>query len=444
MKTITENKRLAAEIQRLKEENSALRKKERSAIRYIRDKVDQLLVIMGTVPLKPEELEDDTLIDLDPIGIVSDSFAQVLDNVRTTNESLQMANDEIEAIIDSVQAGILVMDSECKILSYNQKMADLFKEGAENIMGRSCNEVLCGKDEPDEHCVITRILAGEKNAVKKGWSCRGKFYDVTATPITDSSGKLSRIVMLYADVTQRKKAEEEIKESEERYRDLFENASDLIQIVKPDGHIDYVNRSWREILGYNNYEITKLTVFDLIHPECISHCLDLFKKVIQGEQVEKFETKFIAKDGREILLEGTTSCKFEDGRLSGFSDVVLLADDDLMVTAVGSAMLKRLGFEVLTAVDGQEAVDLYTTNRETVCLVILDVSMPKKDGIAALCELKEINNEVKVILASGYAEDQVIKGNQKEQPNGFLHKPFKLWELSDTINKVLSGREGGS
>ncbi len=314
MKTNTENKRLAAEIQLLKEENSILRKKERSAIRYIRDKVDQLLVIMGTVPLKPEELEDDTLIDLDPIGIVSDSFSQVLDNVRTTNESLQMANDEIEAIIDSVQAGILVMNRECRILSYNQKMADLFKEGAENIMGLSCNEALCDKDKPDANCVVKRMLAGEKNAVKKGWSCRGRFYDVTATPIMDSSGKLSHIVMLYADITQRKKDEEKIKESEERYRDLFENASDLIQIVGPEGHIDYVNRAWRETLGYNEYEINKLTVFDLIHPECINHCLDLFKKVVQGEQVDKFETKFLAKDGREILLEGTTSCKFEDGK----------------------------------------------------------------------------------------------------------------------------------
>jgi PAS domain S-box-containing protein len=314
MKTNTENKRLAAEVQRLKEENSSLRKKERCAIRYIRDKVDQLLVIMGTVPLKPEELEDDTLIDLDPIGIVSDSFSQVLANVRTTNENLHVAKDEIEAIINSVQAGILVMNSKCKILSYNQKMADLFNESTENIMGLSCNEVLCDKVKPDESCVIKKILAGEKDAVKKGWSCRGRFYDVTATPIMDSSGRLSHIVVLYIDITQRKEAEDGIKESEQRYRDLFENANDLIQIVGPDGHIDYVNRTWRDTLGYNEHEISKLTVFDLIHPDCISHCRDLFKKVVQGEHVDKFETKFMAKDGREILLEGTTSCKFEDGK----------------------------------------------------------------------------------------------------------------------------------
>ena len=144
---------------------------------------------------------------------------------------------------------------------------------------------------------------------------------------------------------------------------------------------------------------------------------------------------------KEVAMQ-SESMEYHDAegdRLPVFSGVVLLADDDPMVTAVGSAMLKRLGFEVLTAVDGQEAVDLYTAHRETVCLVILDISMPKKDGFAALRELKEINDEVKVILASGYGEDEVIKVNEKKQPNGFLHKPFKLRELADTVQKVMSG-----
>ena len=147
---------------------------------------------------------------------------------------------------------------------------------------------------------------------------------------------------------------------------------------------------------------------------------------------------------KEVVMQ-PESMEYHDtvgGLLPTFSGVVLLADDDLMVTAVGSEMLKRLGFEVLTAVDGQEAVDLYTTHRETVCLVILDVSMPKKDGIEVLHDLKEINDEVIVILASGYGEDEVIKGTEKKPPNGFLHKPFKMKELSDAINKVLPGRGG--
>ena len=128
-------------------------------------------------------------------------------------------------------------------------------------------------------------------------------------------------------------------------------------------------------------------------------------------------------------------------QLPVFSGVVLLADDDDMVTAVGSAMLKRFGFEVLTAVNGQEAVDLYKLHRKTINLVILDVSMPKKGGIPALQELKAINNEVMVILASGYGEEEVLQENSMQQPDGFLHKPFKLQELADTIDKVLAGSE---
>ncbi len=128
-------------------------------------------------------------------------------------------------------------------------------------------------------------------------------------------------------------------------------------------------------------------------------------------------------------------------RLPVFSGVVLLADDDDMVTAVGSAMLKRFGFEVLTAANGLEAVDLYRLHGERITLVILDVSMPKKGGIPALQELKAINNKVMVILASGYGEEDVLQENSMQQPDGFLHKPFKLQELADTVDKVLAGSE---
>ena len=117
------------------------------------------------------------------------------------------------------------------------------------------------------------------------------------------------------DITERVLAEEALKESEERYRDLFENANDLIQSVAPDGRFVYVNRAWRETLGYDEGEIANLSMFDVVHPDSQAHCMDVFKRVMTGEQVdEEVEAAFVTKDGRKILVEGNANCKFEGGR----------------------------------------------------------------------------------------------------------------------------------
>ncbi|MBU4295592.1 MAG: response regulator, partial [Proteobacteria bacterium] len=78
-------------------------------------------------------------------------------------------------------------------------------------------------------------------------------------------------------------------------------------------------------------------------------------------------------------------------------------------------------------------------NQEIIDLVILDFSMPRKDGVTSLQELKQTNAQVKVILTSGYAEEQVMIRQGEAHPEAFLHKPFVLEKLAETIGKVLTG-----
>ncbi|MCG2747348.1 MAG: response regulator, partial [Desulfobulbaceae bacterium] len=125
--------------------------------------------------------------------------------------------------------------------------------------------------------------------------------------------------------------------------------------------------------------------------------------------------------------------------LPSFSGIVLLADDDDMVSDTGRQMLETIGFDVLIARDGQEAVDIYQRNQEIIDLVILDFSMPRKDGVTSLQELKQTNAQVKVILTSGYAEEQLMIRQGEAHPEAFLHKPFVLEKLAETIGKVLTG-----
>jgi diguanylate cyclase (GGDEF)-like protein/PAS domain S-box-containing protein len=116
-------------------------------------------------------------------------------------------------------------------------------------------------------------------------------------------------------IVERERGRQTLQEKEERYRDLFENANDLIQSVTMDGRFLYVNKTWRETLGYTQSEVEELSLFDIIQPEYLSHCQEIFQKILSGESVDKIETAFRTKDGRKVIVEGSASYQYKDGKL---------------------------------------------------------------------------------------------------------------------------------
>ena len=112
----------------------------------------------------------------------------------------------------------------------------------------------------------------------------------------------------------RKEAESALLESEERYRDLFENATDLIQCVTADGSFVYVNQAWRETLGYSEAEIAELNILDVIHPSYKTQYIKILQKVMYGEKHERIQAQFVTKNQEIISLEGNINCKFVEGK----------------------------------------------------------------------------------------------------------------------------------
>ncbi|MBF0231734.1 MAG: response regulator [Desulfamplus sp.] len=119
---------------------------------------------------------------------------------------------------------------------------------------------------------------------------------------------------------------------------------------------------------------------------------------------------------------------------------MLVVDDEEMVRTIGATMLRRLGFNVLEAKDGVEALEVFMQNKDEIRLVLCDLSMPRMNGWQTIDALRKLVPDIPVILASGYDEAQVMSGEHCGFIQPFLHKPYHMAELKSVIEKTLEGK----
>ncbi|GAM10842.1 cyanobacterial phytochrome B [Geobacter sp. OR-1] len=203
---------LYAELKRLREENGYLRDKIAGKSAYIRTKTNELLGVMGTQPLKPEELDDETLVDVDPIGIISSSIKHVLENLKETNHQLHIVNENTSAIFAAAEVGILVIDGRKKILSCNNKLRELFfpDKDLSAVIGSYCSDEVCRHNRPKEGCACEMIQDGRGIGRIESWKYGDRIFNVVATPIKNEDGELADVVVVYNEITELKTAEEQL------------------------------------------------------------------------------------------------------------------------------------------------------------------------------------------------------------------------------------------
>ena len=135
---------------------------------------------------------------------------------------------------------------------------------------------------------------------------------------------------------------------------------------------------------------------------------------------------------KEVLEEQMLSEEVWKG-----SETVLLVDDEEMITDAGRELLKEIGYSVLIARSGREAIEIYGKNRERIDLVILDMIMPGMGGGETYDRLKEGDPDIKVLLSSGYGINGEAGEILDRGCDGFIQKPFNVKELSQKLREIL-------
>ncbi|MEJ2686237.1 MAG: PAS domain S-box protein [Gammaproteobacteria bacterium] len=183
--------------------------------------------------------------------------------------------------------------------------------GLRDVCGKPITEVIPGfrDTDPELFEILGRIARGG------GSEKFEKYISALATWVSVSaySPEQNHFVAIFDIITERKLAEAMLRRSEERYQDIFDNTSDLIQCVAPDGTFIYTNRTWRETLGYTEREIAQLNLMDVLHPDSLACCQDRFRRLLDGETLTCITFKFQKKTGEPVYLAGDCGSLVKDG-----------------------------------------------------------------------------------------------------------------------------------
>lgn len=120
-----------------------------------------------------------------------------------------------------------------------------------------------------------------------------------------------------------------------------------------------------------------------------------------------------------------------------FKGTVLIADDEAIVRMVLEEMLVRIGFDVFTAEDGSQALELFSKEPDKFDLVIFDMTMPQMSGEELFYNLQKIKPDVRAVLSSGYQEEAALDEMQAAGLSGILPKPYNMGEITDELTRIL-------
>jgi two-component system cell cycle sensor histidine kinase/response regulator CckA len=221
-------------------------------------------------------------------------------------EENRQSLDFLASVLEGIGEGVVVMDKDYRILTANKGYLSQVGKTREDILGRHCYEV---SHHFDSHCMDNGHKCPVKTVFETGSPARAMHthYDSNnqeihvechAYPIKDATGNVIRAIETLNDVTDRIRLEQKLKESEEKYRDLYDNAPDGYYSLAGNGLIVEANRTFLQMLGYRrDGAIGKLCMEDLLSGDSVKTCQTKFLELKKAGYMRNLELTMVKKDG---------------------------------------------------------------------------------------------------------------------------------------------------
>jgi PAS domain S-box len=232
--------------------------------------------------------------------------------------ALGASETQLRTIVESVPECVKLLDTEGRLLKINRAGIKMLEaDSFEAIRGRSYADLVTAEFREAFIECTNKVVAGEPVEFQfEILSLKGnrRWMDMKAVPIRDGEQRVVSILGVIRDETERRRADEALRTSEERFRDLFENANDLIYTHDLEGKFTSLNRAGELITGYTRKQAAKLSLKDVVAPEYLQIAADRIGEKIDGGGATTYETEIITSDGRRVMLDLSTRLVYENGK----------------------------------------------------------------------------------------------------------------------------------
>lgn len=229
------------------------------------------------------------------------SVARDITGERSTESDLKAATRLLEGVLDGISDMVGVQTPDYTILRYNQAGYKRLKISPEEIEGKKCYQLL-GKARKCKDCLVPWVLKNKKmQSVERYVPEWDVYLDCRYHPVLDDNGSVKYIVKQYIDISERKQSEQELCNSEARFRTIFEKTAMGTAMSDLEGRVMVSNPALQRMLGYGEEELRGKALKEFTHPEDVEKNLDLIQELVAGKRdYFMIEKRYLHKQGHTV------------------------------------------------------------------------------------------------------------------------------------------------